>query len=150
VDSSRRSLIRDHTGATVSLWQPKGHVGARLVNEIGSWSWNELVTTKMEAAKRFYGELLGWNEEDASGPIRRATFTLGRLLVGGVHVPAPQEGDASGWTVSFRVAGADEAVARARELGGAVLLPPMDRVPSLTIHGRSSIHQRRARIRLAS
>lgn len=126
VDSSRRSLIGDRTGATVSLWQPKGHVGAGLVNEVGSWSWNELVTTEMDAARRFYGEFLGWNSEDAPGPIPRATFTLGRLLVGGVHVPAPQEGDASRWTVSFRVAGADEAVARAQELGGAVLLPPMD------------------------
>ncbi|HEU4488006.1 MAG TPA: VOC family protein, partial [Actinomycetota bacterium] len=44
----------------------------------------------------------------------------------GAHSPTPQEGSNSRWTVSFRVAEVDEAVARATELGGAILVPPMD------------------------
>ncbi|CAN5626955.1 VOC family protein [soil metagenome] len=124
--AGRMSLIRDPAGATVSLWQPKGHIGAGVVNEIGTWSWNELVTTEMSAAQEFYGSLLGWTAEEVPAPIPRASFTLGELLVGGVHAPAPQEGDDSRWTVSFRVADADQAAARAQELGGAILLPPMD------------------------
>jgi predicted enzyme related to lactoylglutathione lyase len=124
--AGRMSLIQDSAGAMLSLWQPKDHIGAGLVNEVGSWSWNELVTTNMDGAKRFYGELLGWKAEDLPGPIPRASFTLGRLLVAGMHAPTPQEGEASRWTVSFRVADADEAVARTQELGGAVLLPLMD------------------------
>jgi uncharacterized protein len=46
--------------------------------------------------------------------------------VGGGHAPTPQEGAAARWTISFRVADADQSAARVQELGGAVLLPPMD------------------------
>ena len=124
--ASRTSLIRDPGGAIVSLWQAKGHIGASLVNELGTWTWNELGTADLDAAKEFYGELLGWSADDVTGPLPRASFTLGTLLVGGAHALTPQEGDQSRWTVSFRVADADEAIARVQALGGAVLLPPMD------------------------
>src|SRR5260221_6846921 len=30
----------------------------------GAFSWNELITTDPAAAKRFYGELLGWSFKD--------------------------------------------------------------------------------------
>lgn len=124
--AGRTSLIRDPAGAIVSLWESREHFGAGLVNEVGTWSWNELVTDKLDAARDFYADLMGWSSEIVPGPIPRASFTLGDLLVAGAHAPAPQEEDSSRWTVSFRVAEADEAVARARELGGAILVPPMD------------------------
>ena len=56
----------------------------------------------------------------------RTSFSLGDLLVGGGHAPSPQEGPAPRWTISFRVADADQSVVRAQELGGSVLLPPID------------------------
>jgi predicted enzyme related to lactoylglutathione lyase len=123
--AARLSLIRDPSGASVPLWQAKGHTGAGLVNEVGSWCWSELVTAEAEAAKAFYRELFGWSAEVAQSPIPRATFTLGELLIGGVHEPIGQE-RAPRWTVSFRVADVDETAARAQELGGGILLPPMD------------------------
>lgn len=123
--AARMSLIRDPAGATVSLWQAKGHIGAGLVNEVGTWSWSELVTAKADAAKDFYRELFGWSADVAPASIPRAQFTLGDLLVGGVHEPIGQE-RAPRWTVSFRVADVDQTAARARELGGGILLPPMD------------------------
>jgi predicted enzyme related to lactoylglutathione lyase len=124
--AGRLSLIQDPGGAIVSLWQPMGHIGAGLVNEVGTWSWNELVTSEVDAAKAFYAELFGWNAEVAPSPIPRSTFKLGDLLVGGAHAPGPQEGDEARWTVSFRVEDADEAVARVEELGGHTRLPPLD------------------------
>jgi uncharacterized protein len=122
----RMSLIQDPTGAHVSLWEPRGHIGARLVNEVGTWGWNELASSDMAVAKAFYSGLFGWTAEDAPGPIPRAGFTLGHLLVGGVHALTPAEGHASRWTVSFGVGDADQATARVQELGGRILLPAMD------------------------
>ena len=125
-DTGRTSVLRDPSGAVVSLWQPAGHVGAGLVNEIGTWTWAELVSPDLDAARAFYTALLGWQAEDVPGPLPRVSFTLGDLLVAGAHAPSPQEGDAAAWTVSFRVTDADASAARARQLGGTVLLPPMD------------------------
>jgi predicted enzyme related to lactoylglutathione lyase len=124
--AGRKAVLRDPSGAVVSLWQPQGHDGAGLVNEVGTWTWNELVTPDLAAAKAFYAELFGWGTQDIPGSFPRTSFSLGDLLVGGGHAPAPQEGPAARWTISFRVADADQSAARAEELGGSVLLPPMD------------------------
>jgi len=123
--TARMSLIRDPAGASVSLWQAQGFVGAELINEVGSWNWNELVTADPNAAKTFYGELLGWSASSPPSPIPRTQFMLGDLLIGGMHEPIGQE-RAPRWTVSFRVADVDGTAARAQELGGGILLPPMD------------------------
>jgi predicted enzyme related to lactoylglutathione lyase len=125
-DTGRMAVIQDPTGAVVSFWEPKPFLGARLVNEIGTWSWNELVTAEMEVAKSFYGGLFGWRAEDVPAGIPRASFSLGQYLIGGVHAPGDQEGDASRWEVSFRVTDVDESTSRAQALGGSVRFPPMD------------------------
>jgi len=124
--AGRSSVLRDPSGAVVSLWQAGGHAGAGLVNEVGAWGWNELVAVDLAAAKAFYGGLLGWSAEDVPGPIPRISFTLGDLLIGGGHAPAPQEDPAPHWTVSFGAADADQAAGEVQRLGGTVLLPPMD------------------------
>jgi uncharacterized protein len=123
--SGRLAALKDPTGAVFWLWQPGTDVGARIVNEVGTWGWNELVTADLDAAVAFYGTLFGWDVQQAPGPIKRAGFTLGDLLVGGVHEATPGE-DAPRWLVAFRVEGADASVARAQELGGSVVMPPMD------------------------
>jgi predicted enzyme related to lactoylglutathione lyase len=51
---------------------------------------------------------------------------MGKLLIGGGHAPAPQEDPTPRWNVSFWVADSDQAAAKAQELGGTVVLPPMD------------------------
>jgi predicted enzyme related to lactoylglutathione lyase len=122
----RASVLADPSGAVVSLSQPGEHVGAELVNEDGAWTWNELVTPDLEAATRFYVELFGWSAADAGGPFPRTTYTRGRLLVGGGHAPGPGEDPTPRWSIAFWVADADRAAARVQELGGRVLLPPMD------------------------
>ena len=124
--SARLSVIKDPTRALVALWQSQGYGGAKLVNEIGAWAWNELTTPDMDAAKDFYGGLFGWEATDLGAGIPRASFSLGNYLIGGLHVPQPGEGDAARWTISFLVADADESAARAQELGGQVLMPVME------------------------
>jgi predicted enzyme related to lactoylglutathione lyase len=87
---------------------------------------SRLVSVDLSAAKDFYGELLGWSAEDAPGSIARTTFTRGDLLIGGGHAPTPQEDPTPRWSVAFWVADVDETAAQVQELGGSVLLPPMD------------------------
>jgi uncharacterized protein len=132
--TARMAVIRDPGGAEVTLWQSQGIIGARLVNEVGTWNWNELVTPDLDGPKAFYGSLFGWSADDVPAAIPRTSFTLGRFLIGGAHAPTPGEGDAPRWTASFRVAGADRAVATVERLGGRILMPPMD-IPA----GRFSI-----------
>jgi predicted enzyme related to lactoylglutathione lyase len=124
--SSRLSVIADPSNAVVALWQSKGYPGARLVNEIGAWAWNELVTPDLDGAKRFYGELFGWDATGISAGIPRVSFSLGDLLIGGAHVLNQPEGDTPRWTLSFLVADADASSTRVQELGGRILLPPME------------------------
>jgi uncharacterized protein len=122
----RVATVRDPAGAAVSLSRPGASFGAEVVNQDGAWTWNELVCGDLAAGARFYTELFGWAAEGLEGPIRRTSFTLGNLLIGGAHEPVPQEDPTPGWRVTFWVGDADRAAATAQELGGSVLLPPMD------------------------
>jgi uncharacterized protein len=54
-DSGRMAVIAD-SGAIVCIIQQKQHQGAQLVNEVGSWTWNQLATPDLDAAKDFYGK----------------------------------------------------------------------------------------------
>jgi predicted enzyme related to lactoylglutathione lyase len=125
-DGGRVAMVRDPAGAMVSLSQPGERFGAELVNQDNTWTWNELVSPDLAAGTRFYTELFGWSSQDLEGQIRRTSFTLGDLLIGGGHEPVPQEDPTPGWRVSFWVPDADQAAARTQELGGRVLLPPLE------------------------
>ena len=122
----RVATVRDPAGAVVSLSQPGENFGAELVNQDGTWTWNELVSADLAAGAEFYTELFGWTAEDLPGPFPRTSFTHGDLLIGGGHAPAPQEDPAPRWSITFWVPDADEAAATAEKLGGSVLLAPMD------------------------
>jgi uncharacterized protein len=124
--AARISMIREPSGAEVCLWQQAGLPGATLVNEVGTWIWNELVTPAVGPARNFYGDLFGWTSTEVPGSTERAAFSLGDVLIGAVHAPAPGEDETPRWTVSFRVADADESAERVQQLGGTVLLPPRD------------------------
>ncbi|MGH2723455.1 MAG: VOC family protein [Actinomycetota bacterium] len=124
--AGRTSAIRDPGGAVVGLWQPAGHGGAGLVNEVGTWTWNELVAPDLDRATAFYGGLFGWTAQEVPAPMARVSFAMGDLLIGGGHAPGPGEHDAPRWDVSFRVADVERAAGHAGRLGGRVLLPPTD------------------------
>jgi uncharacterized protein len=122
----RVTTVRDPAGAVVSLSQSGETFAAELVNEDGTWTWNDLTAADLAAGIAFYTTLFGWTADELAGPIPRTSFTLGDLLVGGGHAPVPQEDPSPRWAVSFWVADADRTAAEAQRLGGTVLLPPMD------------------------
>jgi predicted enzyme related to lactoylglutathione lyase len=120
----RMAVVSDPAGAVLALWEPRGYIGARLVNEPGAFCWSELTTSDRERAAAFYGAVLGWSSRtNTMGPMTYTEFQNGVCTVAGMMETA---GVAPHWGVYFAVADADETAARAEELGGSVLRPPMD------------------------
>ena len=126
-DAGRMALIRDPQKAFVALWQPNQHHGAQLVNDPGSFTWNELATNDVEAAQRFYADLLGWSADamDTGGGPPYTIVRVGERTNGGI-TSLRREGVPPHWLVYFTTTDTDTSVARVEELGGRTLAPPMD------------------------
>lgn len=128
LDSGRMSVVMDPTGAAFGMWEARGHIGASLVNEPGSLTWNELLTRDAEAAKSFYTEAFDWKTETTPmGPNEYTTWSNERGDVGGMMQISPDMGDMpSHWGVYFYVEDCDASAAKAKDLGGQVHVPPTD------------------------
>ena len=121
MQAGRTAAVRDPTGATLHLWQPREQLGAGRVNDPGCMVWNELASPDPARARDFYAELLGWEvepEESGYGVIRH-----NGAINGGIR--PPQDGEPTHWLVYFTVASCDEAVTAVREAGGSVIVEPM-------------------------
>jgi uncharacterized protein len=101
-----------------------------VVNSHGRFTWYELITTDMEAAKAFYTKVMGWGVLDASIPGRAYTlFTIGRVPVSGMmDLPgeARKMGGKPSWIGYVGVDNVDSAADQIKRLGGVVHVPPTD------------------------
>jgi uncharacterized protein len=126
LEVGRMAVVSDPTGAVFQLWQPKSHIGAGLVNEPGALCWNELATNDARKAKDFYSSLFGWSSEDFD----EGAYTIVRVgdkSNGGIRPQGDQEqGMPPNWLPYFAVDNCDESAAKAGELGGNAIVPPMD------------------------
>ncbi len=122
-DAGRMGVIQDPMGSHISIWQPLGTIGAHVVNEPGTFAWNELATTDLGAANRFYGAVFGWGLHP-EGSSEGSLYTVGGEMVCGAHVAG--EGEFPAWTVWFASADCDASVAKVEELGGSVIMAPND------------------------
>ena len=123
------AVVVDDGGAVFNIWQPRDHIGAQIVNEPVSQAWNELASNDTEKSKAFYGAVFGWGAEtETSGPMTYTEFTLaGRSIAGMAQIGGMQPaGTPPHWLAYFAVADTDATVARAAELGGRTVVPPMD------------------------
>ena len=121
-DAGRMAVLQDPGGAFISVWQPKEHIGAELVNEPGAFVWNELSSMDMAVTKAFYTSVFGWGLEGDSD--HGAAFTVDGNVVCGAHQAG--EGEFPAWSVWFGVDDCDATVAKATGLGASVLMPPND------------------------
>jgi uncharacterized protein len=144
-------VFADPEGAAFGVWQAKEHKGARIVNEHGSLNFNDLNTRDPDGAKAFYGAVFGWQTLDLTGGFQ--TWTLPgygdylqrddpdlreRLAEAGgptgfedvvaslIPIPDDQSDTPPHWGVTFAVDDADAVASKASDLGGKVILPPMD------------------------
>jgi predicted enzyme related to lactoylglutathione lyase len=132
MDVGRMAFYFDPTGAAIGVWQPRTHTGAELANEPGAFTWNELATRDIEAAKAFYKKVFGWEGTTSPfGPTTYTEFKIGDRTVAGMREIGPDEPAQmpAYWLVYFAVADTDNAVSTASGQGGAVLVPPMDIEP---------------------
>jgi predicted enzyme related to lactoylglutathione lyase len=103
----------------------------------GMFSWNELMTNDVEAAKQFYGELLGWSLQPFEGGDMEYTIAkVGDKEVAGIMALPPESGGMpTAWGSYVTVDDVDARTARAESLGGKVCVPPRD-IPNV---GRFSV-----------
>jgi uncharacterized protein len=130
MDQGTMAVFADPGGAMFAVWQPGAMQGAGLVNAPNSLSWNELSTRDMAAAKTFYTSVFPWTAKSNAMPDGSEYVEWqidGNSIGGGMQMGQqfpPQVPPF--WLVYFAVANADATVARAQELGGNTMQPPMD------------------------
>jgi len=123
-DAGRMAVLQDAVGSFVSVWQAKEHIGAQLVNQPGTFAWNELATKDLPASRDFYQAAFGWGLHGEASSDTAAIFTVDGSMVCGAH--AAGEGEFPAWSVWFAVEDCDASAAKVAELGGSVMMPPND------------------------
>jgi predicted enzyme related to lactoylglutathione lyase len=133
-EAGRMAVVADPTGAMFGVWEAGDSIGATLVNDPGSLTWNELSTTDVARAGEFYESLFGWRVEPIDTgdfppywSIRHDGGSGGRN--GGIReLPKEHqdEGVPSHWMPYFTVSSVADALATAAGAGGANLFGPLD------------------------
>ena len=139
MDAGRMAVLQDPTGAVINVWEPKKHIGARLLGEPGALCWNELTTSDPGAAEAFYTALFGWTAKH-SAPAAVSNYTEvyndGQPAGGIMAMPPGMSADVpSYWMPYFQVADCDTTTDQAKSLGATVMVGPMD----IATAGRASI-----------
>ena len=150
MDFGRMAVFADPEGAAFCVWQAKEHRGAQVVNEHGSLNFNGLNTRDVDGAKSFYGSVFGWTtlalpaaemwtlpgygdhlERDNPG-LRKQMAEMGgpvgfEDVVASINPIGDDQPDTPPhWSVTFGVDDAHATAAKATELGGTVVVPPLD------------------------
>jgi uncharacterized protein len=148
---ARSAVCADPNGAVFGLWEPATIRGAGSVNAPGTWNFSNLATDDVAAATSFYGAVFGWetNEVDMGAMSGTMVRLPGYADFLEFHNPGTKQRhidfgappgftdcvawflprndrESPHWSVTFAVADADAVAARARELGGSVLVEPFD------------------------
>jgi uncharacterized protein len=151
MDAGRMAVVTDREGAAFSVWQAKRNKGAQIVNEPGSLSFNGLGSRDVEAAKSFYGSVFGWSTLDVGGgtemwtlpgygdhlerdnpDLRKQLAETGgppgfEDVVASINPLADDQPDTPPhWSVTLATEDADATASRATELGGTLVVPPLD------------------------
>ncbi|HXF32605.1 MAG TPA: VOC family protein [Solirubrobacterales bacterium] len=125
----KMAVFTDPTGAVCGIWQPGTFAGAELVNEDGTFGWNELGTRDVPAAREFYGKVFGWTveEQEMEGMGTYYVWKDGEHVRGGMmDISAMPAEVPPHWLVYFTVPDADAAAETTKAGGGRLLNGPMD------------------------
>jgi predicted enzyme related to lactoylglutathione lyase len=141
LEVGRMAVFADPAGAPFSVWQPKQHRGAQLVNEVGSWTWNQLITRNLEGAKEFYGRVFGWDVRQVEEAPPDSPYWMWQVegqkweegIAGMMSIGDEMPADTPPhWQVYFAVENAEAALETTKRRGGAVLFGPQ-RIPVGTL-----------------
>jgi predicted enzyme related to lactoylglutathione lyase len=134
--AGRLAALADPGGAIIGVWEPADRRGCQLVNEAAAYAMSALHTGDTDTAARFYRDVFGWESEPFAPGI--SLFRLPGYVGGEAAQPVPrdvvavmaQDDGPARWSVDFWVADADALAARAPGLGGSVVVPPFDSIPT--------------------
>ena len=91
--------------------------------------WYELITTDVDAAKRFYGDIVGWTTTTFPSPAGGTPYNIlnyGETGVGGLMTLPDGAPTGPGWFAYFHVADVDAGVAQTEQAGGKTHMPATD------------------------
>ena len=128
MDAGRMAIVVDRPALCSASGSRRSIKAPKLVNQVGSFCWNELLTSDTARASSFYTQLFPWkaNTNDNFGMTYTMFDSNGQGRSGMMEfTKAPPN-----WMVDFVVENYDKSEARAVELGAKVMMPPMD-VPNL-------------------
>jgi predicted enzyme related to lactoylglutathione lyase len=104
-----------------------------MADHTGKFVWYELMTSDLDAATRFYCDVVGWSSKDAGVGMPYNLLTLGELpIVGAMNVPkdAADMGAKPGWLGYIACNDVDAYAAKVAEMGGAIH-KPADDIPGI-------------------
>jgi predicted enzyme related to lactoylglutathione lyase len=116
MEAGRMSVIQDPTGALLMLWEARENIGAYVVNEPGTLTWNDLNTGDPAAAQEFYEALFGWSFEKVPGDFDYWVIRNGERSNGGML--RFQDGP-SFWLPYFAVEDVEDMIERTTAAGGS-------------------------------
>ena len=129
VDGKASAALFDYNGFHITLWRIQ--MPEMQSYPHGTFAWVDLATTDHTAAKEFYRPLFGWDASDL--PIGEGMvytmFTLRGKNVAAVSQLSEElktQGVPPHWSSYVSVTDVDQIADKAKELGGTVLVEPMD------------------------
>ena len=128
MDAGRMAVLQDPAGAVFLIWQPKDHIGAKILNEPGALCWSELTTRDTKASETFYTALFGWVAKHSApgAPMEYTEFSVGgQPSIGMMAMPPGMPAHVpSYWMPYFNVVNCDASAAKAKGLGANVMVGP--------------------------
>jgi predicted enzyme related to lactoylglutathione lyase len=132
-DIGRVAMVADPQGAafyimkpTPPAGQPEAQSDVFSPTEVQRCAWNELLTTDLDAAKRFYPKHFGWKLGDVMpmGPMGDYQFIeQGGRMIGAMFAPP---GRVPAWRFCFRVESLQKSIEAVKSGGGEILFGPTE------------------------
>ncbi|MCC7111025.1 MAG: VOC family protein [Deltaproteobacteria bacterium] len=120
----RFAVIADPRGAHISPMELDHNMPARNGHQPGWSTWNEVVSDDPAASARFFAGVFGWQtQESEMGGQKYIIFSDGKDQVAGA-MKAP-DGVPPHWLCYWETGDLDRSLARVKERGGQVTMPPM-------------------------
>jgi predicted enzyme related to lactoylglutathione lyase len=125
----RISVVADPQRVTLGLVEglkPRQQQPAE-PGKLGRVGWHELIAADREQSFAFYGELFGWQKEDAeTGPTDTyQLFSAGGQTIGGMSTKRPME-PGPFWLYYFNIGDIDAATELVKAGGGQILEGPQE------------------------
>lgn len=125
---ARIAVVADPTGAMFGIIGGPRPAGVYLDQGLGTVSWVELLTRDPQGVEPFYAEVFGWKATTSlDDEMTYTAFTLDDDQVAGMMMMPDQVPDEvpAYWSVYFAVVNVEATTQRTIELGGRLIVPPM-------------------------